>query len=193
MTGTTPPPSAIRAYLDTSGWTRHPGPSWSRDGRCVDAPDWLAPDLVEEVLAVIARAEGRAAGDVARSVEALAKAKGDPPPDEFEAVRNVAAMLGMDRPAPALGERSTAATELTEGTRIQLARAEHIARCWLNPAVRSCKTCANLEPGGDACGCEPGCNWGSPSGGIPDSCAAGIDLDGTIKTGCPLWRLREKS
>ena len=137
MTGTTPPPSAIRAYLDTSGWTRHPGPFWSRDGRCVDAPDWLAPDLVEEVLAVIARAEGRAAGDVARSVEALAKAKGDPPPDEFEAVRNVAAMLGMDRPAPALGERSTAATELTEGTRIQLARAmyDSIDRC------ARCKVC----------------------------------------------------
>ena len=71
------------------------------------------------------------------------------------------------------------------------ATAEHIARCWLNPAVRSCKTCVNFEPAGDACGCEPGCNWGSPAGGIPDSCAAGLDLDGTIKTGCPLWALRE--
>ena len=36
------------------------------------------------------------------------------------------------------------------------ATTEHIARCWLNPAVRSCKTCVNFEPGGDACGCEPG-------------------------------------
>jgi len=73
------------------------------------------------------------------------------------------------------------------------ATAEHIARCWLNPAVRSCKTCANLEPGGDACGCEPGCNWGSPSGSIPDSCAAGVNIsDGQIKTACPLWVLREK-
>lgn len=70
------------------------------------------------------------------------------------------------------------------------ATAEHIARCWLNPAVRSCKTCANFEPGGDACGCEPGCNWGSPSGGIPDSCAAGLKLDGAVKTGCPLWALQ---
>lgn len=71
------------------------------------------------------------------------------------------------------------------------AAAGHIGRCWRNPDVRSCKTCANLEPGGDACGCEPGCNWGSPSGSIPDSCAAGVDIsDGKVRTGCPLWALR---
>ena len=73
------------------------------------------------------------------------------------------------------------------------ATAEHIGRCWLNPSVRSCKTCANHEAGGDACGCEPGCNWGSPSGSIPDSCAVGVDVSsGEIKTGCPLWALREE-
>ena len=33
------------------------------------------------------------------------------PPDEFEAVQKVAGMLGMDRPAPALGERPAAAAE----------------------------------------------------------------------------------
>ena len=33
------------------------------------------------------------------------------PPDEFEAVQKVAGMLGMDRPAPALGERPGAAME----------------------------------------------------------------------------------
>jgi len=71
------------------------------------------------------------------------------------------------------------------------AAAEHIARCWLNPAARSCKTCANLSPGYDACGCEPGCNWGSPAGGVPDSYHAGADIsDGEIKTGCLLWQLR---
>jgi hypothetical protein len=70
------------------------------------------------------------------------------------------------------------------------ATAEHIARCWLNPAVRSCKTCSNLNPGYDACGCEPGCNWGSPSGAAQDSCAAGIELDGAVKTACPLWALK---
>lgn len=72
------------------------------------------------------------------------------------------------------------------------AAARHVARCWLNPAARSCKTCAIFEPAHDACGCEPGCNWGSPSGGVPDSCAAGVDLDGTVKTACPLWALRSK-
>ena len=71
------------------------------------------------------------------------------------------------------------------------ATAQHIGRCWLNPAVRSCKTCANLEPGGDACGCEPGCNWGSPAGGVPDSCAADVDISGgVVRTACPLWALR---
>ena len=73
------------------------------------------------------------------------------------------------------------------------ATAEHIARCWLNPDVRSCKTCAHFEPAHDACGCEPGCNWGSPAGGVPDSCAAGVALDGDVKTGCPLWALRAEA
>lgn len=63
----------------------------------------------------------------------------------------------------------------------------HVGRCWLNPAVRSCKTCASFDEGGDACGCEPGCNWGSPSGPIPPSCGAGIELATVPMTGCPLW------
>jgi hypothetical protein len=70
------------------------------------------------------------------------------------------------------------------------ATAQHIARCWLNPATRSCKTCANFEEGHDACGCEPGCNWGSPAGGIPAACTAGRNLpDGPEfpVTGCLLW------
>lgn len=55
---------------------------------------------------------------------------------------------------------------------------EHIGRCWLNPAARGCKTCVNyLEPA-EACGCEPGCNWGGPEGGYPERCAAGISLAG---------------
>ena len=65
----------------------------------------------------------------------------------------------------------------------------HIARCWRNPAVRSCKTCAHYEydPGGDPC--EPGrpcsCNAGS------EECAAGVDLtSGPVpRTDCPLWSL----
>jgi hypothetical protein len=59
------------------------------------------------------------------------------PQDEYEAVRKVAERLGTGQPAPALGERSAAATELTEGTRIRLARAmyDSIDRC------ARCKVC----------------------------------------------------
>jgi hypothetical protein len=74
--------------------------------------------------------------------------------------------------------------------------AEHMGRCWLNPDVRSCKTCANFEESYDACGCEPGCNWGSPSGPAPASCAAGRDLPEGAEfpvTGCPLWAALEAS
>jgi hypothetical protein len=73
------------------------------------------------------------------------------------------------------------------------AAADHAGRCWLNPAVRSCKTCAHLTPGYDACGCEPGCNWGSPSGPVPESCAAGLELDGSVRTGCPSWAMKEET
>ena len=75
---TIPAPAAIRAYLDTSGWTRRPGPSWSRDGRYVEAPDDATPDEVREILTAIARAEGRSAADVIGSVEALAKPRRRP-------------------------------------------------------------------------------------------------------------------
>lgn len=70
---------------------------------------------------------------------------------------------------------------------------DHMGRCWLNPGVRSCKTCAHLteEPGGEWCipGRPCNCNDGYRE------CAAGRVLDdsGTAfpVTGCPLWRLRE--
>ena len=70
--------------------------------------------------------------------------------------------------------------------------AEHIARCWLNPAARSCKTCAHyeLEPGGESCfpGRPCNCNDGYAE------CAAGVDIaDYSIKNGCPLWALREET
>jgi hypothetical protein len=71
------------------------------------------------------------------------------------------------------------------------ATAVHMARCWLNPAARACKTCANFtdEPDGDWC--EPGkpcnCNQGYRE------CEAGVSgvTEGEIKSGCPLWQLRE--
>jgi hypothetical protein len=34
---------------------------------------------------------------------------------------------------------------------------EHIGRCWLNPANKGCKTCANYEPYDRGCGEYSGC------------------------------------
>lgn len=67
----------------------------------------------------------------------------------------------------------------------------HVARCWLNPAVRSCKTCAHLSPASSGPACFPGrpcdCNES------PENCAAGVPLtpETTPVTGCPLWRDEE--
>jgi hypothetical protein len=72
------------------------------------------------------------------------------------------------------------------------ATAAHIERCWLNPAVRSCKTCAHYEyePPGDPCeaGRPCSCNAGH------EGCGAGVDLtSGQVpRTGCPL-AIRERS
>ncbi|MGW1290054.1 hypothetical protein ACWD4N_42195 [Streptomyces sp. NPDC002586] len=73
----------------------------------------------------------------------------------------------------------------------QAAAAAHIARCWQNPAVRACKTCEHYDPGGDACGCEPGCNWGAAEP-IPPSCDAGVPLPENYLPAidCPFWELR---
>lgn len=69
------------------------------------------------------------------------------------------------------------------------ATAGHIARCWLNPAVRSCKTCANYrsDPGGEPCfpgrpcNCNDGGEW----------CEQGQEIPAAHPfTGCPLWALR---
>ncbi len=64
---------------------------------------------------------------------------------------------------------------------------EHISRCWLNPATRSCKTCLFFtdEPDGDYCTGQPcGCNQGFRQ------CDAGVPgvAEGKIITGCPLWK-----
>lgn len=42
---------------------------------------------------------------------------------------------------------------------------QHMARCWLNPDARSCKTCVNFREG-----------WG-----FGDSCAKGIDVNVPIE------------
>ena len=54
----------------------------------------------------------------------------------------------------------------------------HMTRCWFNPDARGCKTCINFRAESDACGCEPGCNWGNSGQSIPEHCAAGVDLTG---------------
>jgi hypothetical protein len=76
----------------------------------------------------------------------------------------------------------------------------HMARCWFNPAARGCKTCVHFRAGADACGCEPGCNWGNGDQSVPEHCAAGVDLSGNsaeVKpgpiTGCPQWAPLESS
>ena len=76
------------------------------------------------------------------------------------------------------------------------AAAAHMERCWLNPAVRGCKTCAHYDYEPDGGPCEAGrpcaCNQGH------EECGAGIDLDGglglapVLRTGCPLWSLRDE-
>jgi hypothetical protein len=73
----------------------------------------------------------------------------------------------------------------------QPAATAHIARCWKNPDVRSCKTCTHFDEGGDACGCEPGCNWGGSP--IPPSCDAGMKLPDDYQPviNCPLWNLTD--
>jgi hypothetical protein len=43
--------------------------------------------------------------------------------------------------------------------------ADHIGKCWRNPAARGCKTCANFAPG-------------EPAVGLSEYCAAGVDLRG---------------
>lgn len=67
--------------------------------------------------------------------------------------------------------------------------AEHIARCWLNPVARSCKTCVSYEydRGGEPCfpGRPCNCNDGY------EACGEGVDLSAGLKTACPLWRALE--
>lgn len=71
------------------------------------------------------------------------------------------------------------------------ATAEHIARCWQNPEVRSCKSCVHFEPAQSYGDCEPGrpCDCGNE----PAFCAAGVDLpdrDQMPVTNCPQWEAK---
>lgn len=55
---------------------------------------------------------------------------------------------------------------------------EHMGRCWNNPEARGCKTCQHFVEGHDACGCEPGCNWGNAGQPVHEGCAVGVNLSG---------------
>lgn len=67
----------------------------------------------------------------------------------------------------------------------------HIARCWHNPANRTCKSCANYETSPDYGPCFPGenCRCGAPD----HWCNAEVELpdfgelEGFPIVGCPLW------
>jgi hypothetical protein len=70
------------------------------------------------------------------------------------------------------------------------AATEHIARCWYNPAARSCKTCALYERVSDGEWCDPSrpcdCNQGY------EACGADVDLSvygSSLPVGCPFWQL----
>jgi hypothetical protein len=55
----------------------------------------------------------------------------------------------------------------------------HIARCWLNPAARACKTCVHYTPS------EAGPYPEHP--GWDEQCGLDIDLIGGLKVACPAW------
>jgi hypothetical protein len=65
--------------------------------------------------------------------------------------------------------------------------AAHIARCWLNPDNRSCKTCVNHEPATASSYEEPGSD---------EHCFAGIKLEAheyregiiVLPLHCPQWK-----
>ena len=66
----------------------------------------------------------------------------------------------------------------------QPAATSHVARCWHNPDVRSCKTCEHHDPGEAAGGCqEYYCNCYE----VPEGCAVGAATP--MITDCPLWQL----
>lgn len=68
---------------------------------------------------------------------------------------------------------------------------DHIARCWLNPAARACKTCVHFTDVPDEEPCVPGepctCSAGF------QQCEAGIAdvAGGRIMSGCLLWKATE--
>lgn len=71
--------------------------------------------------------------------------------------------------------------------------ADHMTRCWLNPAVRACKTCRFFQPGNRA-GLAAYCYDGElcACGVVDEEClhSDGPELDAGLRDHCPLWALR---
>lgn len=70
--------------------------------------------------------------------------------------------------------------------------AEHIARCWHNPATRGCRTCLHFERGRAVATYSA---YEPPEAlDAPDECAVGEELpeNGFPVTDCPLWRDRDE-
>lgn len=64
------------------------------------------------------------------------------------------------------------------------AMAAHIARCWRNPAAKSCKTCALFQP------FEEGPYDGHP--GFAAGCGVGWPIDHRLKADCRDWQGSEE-
>lgn len=71
----------------------------------------------------------------------------------------------------------------------QPAAAAHVARCWHNPAVRSCKTCEHHQPAYRGDTCNPG-EWCACSD-YPEACDVDAVPAGATFfpiTDCPKWQ-----
>ena len=127
-----PPPGAdaIRAYLKATGWTEgSPGlGEWRRDWCLVTVPADASPDVLRDVIALVARAEGRPEADVTVSVRSLAREPLVMPPDEFAAVQSVAAAFDpaevarLREGARMLGKIVVGHSRAMEAARIELAQ-----------------------------------------------------------------------
>lgn len=68
-----------------------------------------------------------------------------------------------------------------------VAAAAHIARCWKNPATRSCTTCKFFEQV-KCCGMPDVYGCYTPMCPDTDTCGRGVSLaEGSPVSGCELW------
>jgi transcription elongation factor Elf1 len=70
---------------------------------------------------------------------------------------------------------------------------EHVARCWLDPAKRACRTCKfhrRAYYSAPTDWCEPGRRCGCND--MDEHCAAGAEPEAFPVVDCPLWELAER-